>query len=65
MLVFGRRHLEKVLAEFIDHYLRARSHQGLHQRRPCQPAESHPLPTGPLKRRDRLGGVIHEYNRAA
>jgi putative transposase len=28
MLIFGRRHLEKVLAEYIDHYNHARPHQG-------------------------------------
>lgn len=24
-----------------------------------------PLPAGPVQRRDRLGGIIHEYGRAA
>jgi putative transposase len=61
----GRRHLEKVLAEFIDHYLHAWPHQWIDQRRPCEPAEVDPLPTGPVERRDRLGGFIHENNRAA
>jgi hypothetical protein len=28
MLIFGRRHLEKVLAEYIDHYNHAQPHQG-------------------------------------
>ena len=65
MLIFGRRHLESVLVEFIEHYNEARPHQGIEQRRPCEPAVVIPLPTGPVERRDRLGGVIHEYSRAA
>jgi len=29
--IFGRRHLESVLVEFIDHYNQARPHQGIEQ----------------------------------
>ena len=65
VLIFGRGHLETVMTEFIDHYNHARPHQGIEQRRPCEPAEVGPLPTGSVERRDRLGGVLHEYSRAA
>ncbi len=65
MLIFGCRHLEKVLAEYIDHYNYARPHQGIDQRRPSQPANVIPLPTGRVERRDRLGGVLREYSRGA
>src|SRR5262245_63614685 len=65
MLTFGRQHLESVLVEFVDHYNQARPHQGIEQRRPCEPADVVPLPTGPVELRDRLGGIIHEYSRAA
>src|SRR5262249_15398197 len=65
MLIFGRRHLEKVMAEYIDHYNQARPHQEIEQGRPCEPAGAIPLPTGRVQRRDRLGGVLHEYSRAA
>jgi len=65
LLVFGRRHLERVLAEYIDHYNNARPHQGLEQRRPNEPADVIPLPIGAVERRDRLGGLIHEYSGAA
>jgi putative transposase len=64
-LIFGRRHLESVLLEFIDHYNQPRPHQGIEQRRPWEPADMVPPPTGPMERRDRLGGIIHEYSRAA
>jgi len=65
MLIFGRRHLESVLVEFVDHYNQARPHQGIEQRRPCEPADAVRLSTGPVDRRDRFGGIIHEYSRAA
>ena len=64
MLISGRLHLESVLVEF-DHYNQARPHQGIEQRRPCEPALVVPLPTGPVERRGRLVGIIHEYRRAA
>jgi hypothetical protein len=65
LLIFGRRHLEAVLAEFIEHYHQARSHQGLEQRRPDEPVDAIVAAAGRVERRDRLGGLIHEYNRAA
>jgi hypothetical protein len=43
----------------------AQPHQGIEQRRPCEPADVIPLSTGRVERRDRLGGVLHEYSRAA
>ncbi len=65
LLIFGRRHLGRVLIEFIGHYHAARPHQGLGQRRPCEPADEVRVRTGPVERRDRLGGLLHEYRRAA
>ena len=65
LLIFGRQHLEKVMVEFIHHYNHARPHQGIEQRCPCEAANLIPLPTGPIERRDRLGGMLHEYSRAA
>jgi putative transposase len=34
LLIFGRRHLERVLSEFIEHY-----HYARRQRRPCEPTQ--------------------------
>ena len=65
VLILSLRHLEQVLAVFIDHYNHARPHQGIDQRRPCEPADVIQLPIGRVERRDRLGGVIHEYRREA
>ena len=64
ILIFGRRHLDTVLREFLEHYHHARPHQGIEQRRPWPPADEVQLTVGPIERRDRLGGLIHEYRRA-
>jgi putative transposase len=65
LLIFSRRHLERVLIEFIEHYYEARPHQRLGQRRPHEPAGVIPLTAGPVERGDRRGGLLHEDNRAA
>jgi putative transposase len=69
LLILNARHLERVLRVFIDHYNGHRPHRGLQ----LQPPDHRPSPTEPaaapqitsLKRRDRLGGLLHEYARAA
>jgi putative transposase len=62
LLIFGQRHLEHVLREFIEHYHEERPHQGIEQRvpRPREPVGVI-VEGGPVLRRDRLGGVLHEY----
>jgi putative transposase len=40
MLIFGRRHLESVLAEYVDHYNAHRPHRSLGQAPPLEPAQS-------------------------
>jgi putative transposase len=63
LLIIGRRHLESVLRTYTAHYNQERPHRGLALLSP-EDAEL-PLSHGEIKRRDRLGGLIHEYNRAA
>jgi putative transposase len=65
LLIFGQQHLAKVLGEFLGHYNQARPHQGLDQRRPWPPADETVAIDAPVERRDRLGGLLHEYRRAA
>jgi|SRR5215471_9546382 len=65
LLIFGRRHLEYVLREFVKHYEEARPHQGLGQRMPRHSEPAGVSDMGSVLRRDRLGGVIHEYVRQA
>ncbi len=64
LLIVGRRHLERVLREFITHYHEARPHQGLDQRVPHAPRLASSA-VGRVVRIDRLGGLLHEYWRAA
>ncbi len=46
-----------VLGGFIEHYHHARPYQWLEQRRPDEPDNVVPFPTGRVERRDRLGGL--------
>ena len=63
-LILGRRHLESVLRTYIQHYNTERPHRGLALRPPEAPQLN--LPTsGAIQRRDHLGGLLHEYHRAA
>jgi hypothetical protein len=64
VLVWNRRHLERVLTAYVDHYKRARPHRGLCLEVPAVTDEV-PLRTCPIGRVDVLGGLIHEYHRAA
>jgi putative transposase len=65
LLILGRRHLERVLRVYTAHSNRERPHRGLALLSP-EPANAAGPPTaGRVKRRDRLGGLIHEYHRAA
>jgi len=68
MLIFHRRQLEAVVAEFIDHYNTHRPHRSLDQASPLSvlPVMSTSSPdVARLRRSDRLGGLIHEYKLAA
>jgi putative transposase len=66
MLIFGRRHLVTVLAEFADHYNVHRPHRALGQAPPLGPVDPPVIPpAGTVVRRDRLGGLIHEYAQVA
>jgi hypothetical protein len=67
LMIVGVRHLHAVLGTYMDHYNRQRTHRGLQ----LQPPDG-PWPTVAydpaltrIERRDRLGGVIHEYQQAA
>jgi putative transposase len=69
LLIMNRRHLERVLHVFIDHDNTHRPHRSLNLAPPElseQKARAvRPPPTTTVERRDRLGGLIREYNIAA
>jgi len=64
LLILSRRHLDHVVRIYADQYNRQRPHRSLALQVP-QPTPRAPAPTDRVRRRDRLGGLIHEYDRAA
>jgi putative transposase len=68
LLIFGRRQLERVLRTYVDHYNRQRPHRALNLDAPDPIGELVPLPRArprAVRRQDRLGGLLHEYELAA
>jgi hypothetical protein len=65
LFFIDRRHLESVLRIYAAHYNRERPHRGLALLSPEATNAARPPSGGEIKRRDRLGGLIHEYHRAA
>ena len=67
LLIFSRRHLERVLKIYIRHYNQQRPHRALQLQPPEQEEfEKTTLPVDArVCRRDRLGGLLHEYYEAA
>jgi transposase InsO family protein len=64
LLIVSRRHLEAVLSEYARHYNQTRPHRGLGLEQPL-PRAVQSGTDGRVIRRDVLGGLIQEYERAA
>jgi len=68
ILIVNRRHLESVLRVYIRHYNEHRPHRSLGQRPPIEeppPGSATDVALDQVRRRDLLGGLIHEYKTAA
>ena len=79
LLIVNAHHLERVLRSYVVHYNCHRPHQGIDQKIPARPrplaAMSTPQANSAdpdrrrsrkfVRRHDRLGGLIHEYELAA
>jgi transposase InsO family protein len=67
LLILNRRQLEHVLRVYVDHYNRERPHCSLDLRAPIPEVSvlGRRGTVGDVHRRDRLGGLIHEYYQAA
>ena len=67
ILILSRGQLERVLQEYVAHHNTHRPHRALSQQPPIP--EPIPIRTQPgdarVRRRDRLGGLLHEYELAA
>ncbi len=61
--ILSRRHLERVLRIYVDRYNTQRPHRAL-ELCPPQPKGDTRSAGSEIHRRDRLGGLIHEYYRA-
>jgi transposase InsO family protein len=69
LLITGPRHLERVLTDYISHYNRERPHRGLGLAAPVR-SDRAPDPDDAdrpktIRRRDCVGGLVHEYYAAA
>ena len=64
LILFGEGSLRSAVREFIAHYLRERHHQGLGNRL-ILPEGSEADNKGAIQCRERLGGMLKYYHRAA
>ena len=64
MIFFGEASLRTAIWNFVEHYHTERNHQGLSNRIIC-PEEGHLGASGAIQRRQRLGGTLNYYYRAA
>ena len=63
LLIWNQTHLRRVLIDYVNYFNERRPHQGLDQDSP----EGLKLVSseGAIRRRDVLGGIIHDYYREA
>jgi transposase InsO family protein len=68
LLIVGRQQLVRVMRRYVEHYNQRRPHRGLAYAMlvPSERAQARSASNlGRLRRRDVLGGLIHEYDCAA
>jgi transposase InsO family protein len=68
LVPLGERHLRFAISQFIEHYHLERNHQGLDNRlitAITAPSNDNAGPARPIARRERLGGLLSYYYRAA
>jgi hypothetical protein len=64
MILFGEMSLRNTISNFISHYHAERNHQGLGNRL-IEPQPNDFGNSGMIARRQRLGGLLNYYYRAA
>jgi transposase InsO family protein len=68
LLIVGPRHLVRVLDAYVEHYNTHRPHRSLNLGPPeprSKPPRTVPPSLKELRRRDLIGGLIHEYDLVA
>ncbi len=63
ILILSEKHVRRVIREYCEYFNRARPHQGIAQQIPIAPPTLNI--TGPIRCRNVLGGIIHDYYRDA
>ena len=63
-IVLGDEHLDRLMRRYRDYFNEARPHQGIGQRIPGKKAEAVDLKK-PIEVKPVLGGLHHDYRRAA
>ena len=63
VILLGERHLRRTIADFVAHYHGERNHQGIDNEliQPLGQADAQ----GTVRRRQRMGGMLNYYYRAA
>jgi putative transposase len=64
LILVGEASLRRALEAYLEHYRLERNHQGLNNRL-IEPTETSPAPSGPIRCRNRLGGLLRFYARQA
>jgi transposase InsO family protein len=65
LLITGRHHLAVVVGDYVRHYNQHRPHRSLSLRAPMpRPEQECPVAHTDIRRRDLVGGLIHEYDAA-
>jgi putative transposase len=66
MLIINQRHAAAVLRQYEQHYNNHLPHRTLDQAAPLRPIPEPTMSeTNTVRRRDRLGGLLHEYQQVA
>lgn len=63
LLIISQVHLRRVMREYVEFFNTARPHQGIDQQIPIPQTDHKTL--GPVRYRNVLGGIIHDYYRDA
>ena len=63
LILFGEHSLRRAIQEFVTHYHKERNHQGLGNRLILSDLALET--SGAIRRRERLGGMLNYYYRAA
>ena len=64
LIIIGERHLRTAISEYVEHYHAERNHQGL-ENALIAPGLEVGETSGPVRRRERLGGMLSYYHRKA